>query len=211
METESRDPTSRRESQSRSMLAKQTKRCDSMNAGHDLFLILTSLLKILGIVFRRHPADGFLQRLRGAAGQRADPGSARTESRRDRLGFFSRSPTPSKFLLKEDFTPAHVNTFYYWLAPCLAMVPAIMTIAVVPFGSTLLGVPMVIADINVGVLYVFAIASLGVYGIVHRRLVLEFEISVSRRSSLDFADDLLRAFVRAWPSSRFSSSSASFA
>ena len=71
-----------------------------------------------------------------------------------------------KFILKEDFTPAHVNKFYYWLAPCLAMVPAITTIAVVPFGSTLFGVPMVIADINVGVLYVFAIASLGVYGIV---------------------------------------------
>src|SRR2546428_7055398 len=71
-----------------------------------------------------------------------------------------------KFLLKEDFTPAHVNKFYYWLAPCLAMVPAITTIAVVPFGSTLFGVPMVIADINVGVLFVFAIASLGVYGIV---------------------------------------------
>jgi NADH-quinone oxidoreductase subunit H len=39
------------------------------------------------------------------------------------------------------------------------MVPAIMTIAVVPYGSTLFGVPMVIADINVGVLYIFAIAS----------------------------------------------------
>lgn len=72
----------------------------------------------------------------------------------------------AKFLLKEDFTPAHVNTFYYWLAPCLAMIPAITTLAVVPFGSTLFGVPMVIADINVGVLFVFAIASLGVYGIV---------------------------------------------
>ncbi|HEV2096998.1 MAG TPA: complex I subunit 1 family protein [Chthoniobacterales bacterium] len=71
-----------------------------------------------------------------------------------------------KFLLKEDFTPGHVNKFYYWLAPCLAMIPAVATLAVVPFGSTLFGVPMVIADINVGVLYVFAIASLGVYGIV---------------------------------------------
>jgi NADH-quinone oxidoreductase subunit H len=71
-----------------------------------------------------------------------------------------------KFLLKEDFTPAHVNKFYYWLAPCLAMIPAILTLAVVPFGSTLFGAPMVIADINVGVLFVFAIASLGVYGIV---------------------------------------------
>ena len=71
-----------------------------------------------------------------------------------------------KFLLKEDFTPAHVNKFYYWLAPCLAMVPAILTIAVVPFGSSLLGVPMVIANVNIGVLFVFAVASLGVYGIV---------------------------------------------
>ena len=72
----------------------------------------------------------------------------------------------AKLLLKEDFTPRHVNKFYYWLAPSLAMMPAIITIAVVPFGSTLWGVPMVIADINVGILYVFAVSSLGVYGIV---------------------------------------------
>ncbi len=71
-----------------------------------------------------------------------------------------------KFLLKEDFTPAHVNKFYYWLAPCLAMVPALLTIAVVPFGSSLFGYPMVIANVNIGVLFVFAVASLGVYGIV---------------------------------------------
>jgi NADH-quinone oxidoreductase subunit H len=72
----------------------------------------------------------------------------------------------AKFLLKEDFTPGHVNKFYFWLAPCLAMVPAITTIAVLPFGSSLFGVPMVIADVNVGVLFIFAISSLGVYGIV---------------------------------------------
>ena len=41
-----------------------------------------------------------------------------------------------------------------------------MTVAVIPFGSTLFGVPMVIANINIGVLFVFAVASLGVYGIV---------------------------------------------
>src|SRR6266513_5824217 len=81
-------------------------------------------------------------------------------------GLFQPIADAAKFLLKEDFTPATVNTFYYWLAPGLAMVPAILTIAVVPFGSTLFGVPMVIADINVGILYVFAIGSLGVYGIV---------------------------------------------
>ena len=81
-------------------------------------------------------------------------------------GLFQPIADAVKFLLKEEFTPQHVNTFYYWLAPCLAMIPAITTLAVVPFGSTLFGVPMVIADINVGVLFVFAIASLGVYGIV---------------------------------------------
>src|SRR6476620_6962977 len=81
-------------------------------------------------------------------------------------GLFQPIADAAKFLLKEDFTPGHVNTFYYWLAPCMAMIPAITTLAVVPFGSTLFGFPMVIADINVGVLFVFAIASLGVYGIV---------------------------------------------
>ena len=79
-----------------------------------------------------------------------------------------------KFILKEDFTPRSVRTFYYWLAPCLTMVPALLTCAVLPFGSELdfgfLGlhqpVKAVIADLGVGPLYTFAIASLGVYGIV---------------------------------------------
>ena len=51
-------------------------------------------------------------------------------------GLFQPIADAAKFLLKEDFTPGHVNTFYYWLAPCLAMIPAITTLAVVPFGST---------------------------------------------------------------------------
>ena len=69
-------------------------------------------------------------------------------------GLFQPIADALKFIFKEDFTPATVNTFYYWLAPTLAMIPAITTIAVVPFGSTLFGVPMVIADINVGILFV---------------------------------------------------------
>jgi NADH-quinone oxidoreductase subunit H len=71
-----------------------------------------------------------------------------------------------KFLLKEDFVPGHVNKFYFWIAPTLAMMPAIVTLAAIPFGSTFLGVPMVVADINVGLLFMFAISSVGVYGIV---------------------------------------------
>jgi len=71
-----------------------------------------------------------------------------------------------KFLLKEDFTPNHVRKGYYWLAPALVMVPALLTAAVIPFGSSIFGEPLVIADLDVGPLFVFAIASLTVYGIV---------------------------------------------
>lgn len=75
-----------------------------------------------------------------------------------------------KFLLKEDFTPKHVRKFYFWLAPALVLVPALLTVAVIPFGSEmkLFGrqIPLVIADLNIGPLFVFAISSLGVYGIV---------------------------------------------
>jgi len=71
-----------------------------------------------------------------------------------------------KFLLKEDFVPAHVNKFYFWIAPALSMMPALVTLAAIPFGSTILNVPMVVANINVGLLFMFAISSVSVYGIV---------------------------------------------
>ncbi len=71
-----------------------------------------------------------------------------------------------KFLFKENVLPQHVNKFYYLLAPIMSMIPALLIFAVIPFGSTLGGVPMVIANLNVGILWVFSIASLGVYGIV---------------------------------------------
>jgi NADH-quinone oxidoreductase subunit H len=71
-----------------------------------------------------------------------------------------------KSFLKEDFTPAHVRKVYYWLAPAIVMIPALLVIAVIPFGSFLGEQKMVIADLNVGILYTFGIVSLGVYGIV---------------------------------------------
>ncbi len=71
-----------------------------------------------------------------------------------------------KAFLKEDFTPAHVRKIYFWLAPMLVMIPALLVLAVIPFGSRLGGQKMVIADLNVGILYTFGIVSLGVYGIV---------------------------------------------
>src|SRR3954454_14431411 len=83
-----------------------------------------------------------------------------------RIGIFQPLADGLKFILKEDYTPLTVRKAYFWLAPAIAMVPALLTIAVIPFGSNLNGEKMVIADLNVGILYTFGIVSLGVYGIV---------------------------------------------
>jgi len=100
-----------------------------------------------------------------------------------------------KLLLKEDFTPAHVNKLYYWLAPACAMAPSMMAFAVIPFGSTLFGVPMVVANVNVGVLWVFAVSSLGVYGIVLAGWSSNSKYSFLGGIRSKLADDLLRAFA----------------
>jgi len=66
-----------------------------------------------------------------------------------------------KLMMKETVVPTGANRFVYYLAPFLTFVFALVAWAVIPFSEKL-----VIANINVGVLYLFAISSLGVYGIV---------------------------------------------
>jgi NADH-quinone oxidoreductase subunit H len=83
-----------------------------------------------------------------------------------KLGIWQPLADGVKSFLKEDFTPAHVRKIYFWLAPAIVLIPSFMVIAVIPFGSNINGVPMVIANLNVGILYTFGIVSLGVYGIV---------------------------------------------
>ncbi len=86
------------------------------------------------------------------------------------FGIFQSLADVVKFIAKEDFVPAHVEKFYFLLAPLILLAPAFMTFAVVPFGGdiTINGriVHLQIADLNVGILYIFSIASLGVYGII---------------------------------------------
>ncbi len=71
-----------------------------------------------------------------------------------------------KAFLKEEFTPAHVRKIYFFLAPGIALMPAILNLAVIPFGSQIGRQPMVLANLNVGILYTFGMVSLGVYSIV---------------------------------------------
>lgn len=77
---------------------------------------------------------------------------------------------PLKFLSKEDFVPPHGDKFLHTLAPCMAFFPALVTFAVIPFGDVLVigdrVINLQVANLNIGILYIFAMASLGVYGIV---------------------------------------------
>jgi NADH-quinone oxidoreductase subunit H len=66
-----------------------------------------------------------------------------------------------KFLFKEEVIPTNANAFLFLAAPVVALIPALLSFSVIPFGPWLQ-----VADISVGLLFIFAITSLGVYGIV---------------------------------------------
>ena len=86
------------------------------------------------------------------------------------LGLFHIIADALKMFTKEDFIPDGANKFLHTMSPIVALVPALLTFAVVPFGGqyTLFDkeVNLVISDLDVGLLFVFAIASLATYGYV---------------------------------------------
>src|SRR5437762_13236205 len=75
-----------------------------------------------------------------------------------------------KLMIKEDITPVRADRWVFTVAPIISMVPALIVYAVIPFGPTvhLFGrdVNLFITDINVGLLYVVSVASVGVYGLI---------------------------------------------
>lgn len=86
------------------------------------------------------------------------------------LGLFQPAADGLKFLFKEEIVPSHVNKFYYSLAPVLALTPALTTMCVLPFGryvdSNGVAHPLVLANVDIGMLIILGVSSLGVYGIV---------------------------------------------
>ncbi|MEX0770802.1 MAG: NADH-quinone oxidoreductase subunit NuoH [Balneolaceae bacterium] len=76
------------------------------------------------------------------------------------LGLFQPLADVVKLLLKEDVTPVQGNRFVHTVAPMIPVFTALLTVAVIPFGETVF-----VTDINAGVLYLLAAASLGVYGV----------------------------------------------
>lgn len=87
-----------------------------------------------------------------------------------KLGLFQLAADGGKFTFKEDPIPGHVNKFYFVLAPILSMIPALTTVAFVPFGAYFDAagklVPIALTHLDVGLLAVFALGSLGVYSLI---------------------------------------------
>ncbi len=86
------------------------------------------------------------------------------------LGLLQPVADAVKLLFKEQIEPGSVNRFFYTIAPMLSFVTACMAIAVIPVGTSLeiagRRIDLLISDINIGILFIFAATSLGVYGIV---------------------------------------------
>lgn len=75
-----------------------------------------------------------------------------------------------KLVSKEDLTPGGAEKKVYFLAPVLAVIPALTALAVIPFGPPVkigrVTMPLWVADINIGILFILAVTSIGVYGLI---------------------------------------------
>jgi NADH-quinone oxidoreductase subunit H len=86
-------------------------------------------------------------------------------NRAGRFGLLQPVADTIKVLLKEDIVPARGDKWVHWLAPIVVFVPALMVFAVIPIAPAYDGAKAVLADLNIGILYIIAIGTLGVIGI----------------------------------------------
>lgn len=134
---------------------------------------IMSFVVITGFAYTTLLERKLLARLQGRVGpNRAGyiplPGRGGRE-RRLLSGFLQPAADAVKLFFKEDPTPTMVDRFVYNLAPMLAVIPAIMILAVIPWAGPMLGFEEYFAiapGIDVGVLFILAITSIGVYGVV---------------------------------------------
>lgn len=133
-----------------------------------LEMIIITLLKIIAVltvVLTGCAYSTYLERkVLGALQHRIGPSYAGP------YGLLQPIADAVKLMFKEDIVPDNAERWTYTLAPAISFVPALLTFAVVPFGMdmTIFGreIKMVLSDMNVGVLFIFAITSMGIYGIV---------------------------------------------
>ena len=122
-----------------------------------VIVVMSSLLVAMYATYGERKVAAFIQDRRGP--NRAGP-----------FGLLQPVADGVKLFMKEEIIPNLSSKFLFILGPCLAMLTAMMTSAVVPWGETvhLFGrdISLQIADINIGILYVFGVVSMGVYGIM---------------------------------------------
>ncbi|MEA3335446.1 MAG: NADH-quinone oxidoreductase subunit NuoH [Chloroflexota bacterium] len=122
-------------------------------------LVLIVVL-LLGFAYMTYYERKFLARLTTRVGpNRAGP-----------KGLLQPIADALKAIFKEEFVPGHVDKWVYIVAPALALIPALVAFAVIPIGPdiTIFGhtISLYIADVNIGFLYILAIASVGTYGVI---------------------------------------------
>jgi len=132
----------------------------------DVALEALKIAIVIGALLNVTPIMVWVER-RGSALIQDRPGPNRVGP----FGLFQSLADAAKFFLKEDIVPAGANRWLYTIAPMFGLIPALTTIAVIPWGRPfVLGSGRVfepiVADVNVGILVIFALASLSVYGIV---------------------------------------------
>jgi len=122
-----------------------------------IVVVMASLVIAMYTTFAERKVAAILQDRRGP--NRAGP-----------FGILQPLADGLKLFFKEEIIPNFSSKFLFILGPCLAMMTAIMTSAVIPWGNKLelfgRDISLQIADINIGILYVFGVVSLGVYGIM---------------------------------------------
>ncbi len=136
----------------------------------DIVIILVKIAIMLAFVLGLVPVLVWAER-KGAAFIQDRMGPAKADIFGVTLGgLFHPLADAVKLLFKEDFVPDEAHSVFYRIAPVFVMAPVLLTFAVIPFGGTitLFGrqIPLQVADLNVGLLYVFALSSLTVYGII---------------------------------------------
>lgn len=127
--------------------------------------VLIKGLVMLGILFGAAAYMTWLERfIMARMQQRLGP------NRVGPFGLFQPIADGIKLLCKESFQPADVDKFIYWIAPAISLFTALAVFVLIPFGGTveLFGhqVALHIADVNAGILFLLAISSLAVYGVV---------------------------------------------
>ncbi|MBL0132740.1 MAG: NADH-quinone oxidoreductase subunit NuoH [Chitinophagaceae bacterium] len=120
-------------------------------------VVMISLVIAMYETYMERKVAAFLQDRRGPS--RAGP-----------FGILQPVADGLKLFMKEEIIPNNSNKFLFILGPCLAMMTAMMTSAVIPWGGTIdfFGYPvsLQVADINIGILFIFGVVSMGVYGIM---------------------------------------------